>query len=133
MSGIEFNNASRIPSPNETVVRKRHTGTRPTSGASDFHDLLSSEINKGQGLKFSAHALSRMADRKIDISGENVRKIGQAVDDAARKGSQESLVLFNDVALIVSVRNRTVITAMDREQMKEQVITNIDSTVMIRE
>ena len=34
------------------------------------------------------------------------------------------------VAFVVSVPNRTVITAVDRDHMKQQVFTNIDSAVI---
>ena len=53
-----------------------------------------------------------------------------AVDRAAAKGARESLVLVDDTAFVVSVRNRTVITAVDRARMRDQVFTNIDSAVI---
>ena len=53
------------------------------------------------------------------------------VDRAAAKGAKESLVMIDDVALVVSVKNRTVITAVDKAQLKENVFTNIDSAVIV--
>jgi flagellar operon protein len=110
--------------------------------ASAFGDLLSQEIGKAKtpgakpevkydGLKFSQHALERMAHRGISIKPEEMTKLNEAVEKASSKGSRETLVLMGDTALIVSVKNKTVVTAMDREMMRENVFTNIDSTVIL--
>lgn len=82
-------------------------------------------------LKFSAHAQTRMNSRGIELSPDEMVKLKEAVDRAGAKGSRESLILTDKAAFVVSVRNGTVITAVDRESMKENVFTNIDSTVMI--
>ena len=41
-----------------------------------------------------------------------------------------SLVLFPDAEFIVNIPNRTVVTAMDGENIRENIFTNIDSTVL---
>ncbi len=86
---------------------------------------------KFEGLRFSQHALERMSNRGISFKPEDLAKLSEAVEKAAKKGSRESLILMGDNALIVSVKNKTVVTAMDRETMKENVFTNIDSTVIL--
>ncbi len=82
-------------------------------------------------LKFSAHAMNRIKDRSISMGGDLLSRLEKAVDTAAQKGSKESLILSDDAAFIVSVKNKTVITVMDRGQMNGNVFTNIDSTVVI--
>ena len=82
-------------------------------------------------LKFSAHALNRIKDRSIAMTDDLKAKLDKAVDTAAAKGSKESLILSDDAAFIVSVKNKTVITVLDRNQMSGNVFTNIDSTVVI--
>lgn len=82
-------------------------------------------------LKFSSHAMNRIRERAIPMGGEMMSKLEKAVETAAQKGAKESLVLTNDAAFIVSVKNRTVITVVDRNQMAGNVFTNIDSTVVI--
>lgn len=82
-------------------------------------------------LKFSNHAIERMRSRGISFSPDEMKSIESAVDKAAQKGSKDTLVLSGDNALIVSVKNNTVVTVMDRTAMKENVFTNIDSTVVI--
>jgi flagellar operon protein len=87
-------------------------------------------IAPGSTLKFSNHSLERMHSRGITYSPEQMKSIEGAVAKAAAKGSKDTLVLTDNSALIVSVKNGTVVTVMDRQTMKENVFTNIDSTVM---
>jgi flagellar operon protein len=82
-------------------------------------------------LKFSSHALSRIKERGISMGDGLMEKLQNAVNAAAEKGSRDSLVLSKDAAFIVSVKNKTVVTVMDRAQMNSNVFTNIDSTVVI--
>lgn len=84
-----------------------------------------------EGVKFSNHAIERMRTRGISYSPEDITKLTDAISRAAAKGSKDSLVLMNDSALIVSVKNNTVVTVMDKNALKENVFTNIDSTVVI--
>lgn len=83
------------------------------------------------GLKFSAHAQARMRTRNISFSPNEMDRIQSAVGKAAAKGARESLLLINNKALVVSVPNRTVITAVDEGSLKENVFTNIDSAVIL--
>ncbi|MDD5456599.1 MAG: hypothetical protein PHV30_06155 [Candidatus Margulisbacteria bacterium] len=79
---------------------------------------------------FSNHAIARLQKRNIEISKDDLQRITSAIDKASEKGSRDSLVLVDDLALVVSIANRTVVTAMDKSSMKEQVITNIDSAII---
>jgi flagellar operon protein len=102
-------------------------GSQQNSGAA-FSQILNSKID-GE-LKFSAHASTRIKSRNIDITPEIMGKLEKAVAGAANKGSRDSLILMKNLAFIVNIPNRTVITAMDGESMKENVFTNIDSAVI---
>lgn len=82
-------------------------------------------------LRFSAHAVDRMKSRGISFAPDMMKNIEGAVARAASKGSRDTLVLAGDNALIVSVKNNTVVTVMDRAAMRENVFTNIDSTVVV--
>ena len=84
-----------------------------------------------QPLKFSAHASQRLQDRKIQLDASMMNKVNDAIDKAAAKGVEDTLILTKDAALIVSVKNRTVITAMDRGALNGNVFTNIDGAVII--
>jgi flagellar operon protein len=98
-----------------------------TKDGVSFREMLSR-----QELKFSHHAEQRLQQRGIVLKPEQLDRIASAVDQAAAKGAKDSLVLFRDIAMIVNVPNRTVVTAMDESSMKEHVFTQIDSAVVIR-
>jgi flagellar operon protein len=84
-----------------------------------------------ESLKFSQHAVDRMRTRGISFSQEDLGRISEAVTRAAAKGSKDSLILMKDSALIVSVKNKTVVTVMDQAALRENVFTNIDSTIVM--
>ena len=86
---------------------------------------------EADALKFSNHAVERMQSRGIRFTPEDMTRLNDAVNRAASKGSKDSLILMKDSALIVSVKNKTVVTVMDKAALKENVFTNIDSTIVM--
>ncbi len=100
---------------------------RVSAGKTEFQRILHEKTSK---VEFSAHARKRLAQRDIKLDDEDMSRLSNAVDRASDKGSKESLVLLNGMAFVVSVSNRTVITAIDTDSMKENVVTNIDSAVI---
>ena len=102
------------------------TPGRPPQGPA-FADVLRT---KTEQLHFSKHALQRVERRGIQLEGETLERLHAGVDRAAAKGSRDSVVFLDGTAFVVSVRNRTVVTAVDTEHMREQVFTNIDSAVI---
>jgi flagellar operon protein len=94
-----------------------------------FDQVLSQTMGN---VKFSQHATQRLQTRNINLSNDQMNQLKSAVDKAAQKGARESLILMNnDLALVVSVTNRTVITAMDGSSIRDNVFTNIDSAVIV--
>ncbi|MEK3882142.1 TIGR02530 family flagellar biosynthesis protein [Paenibacillus sp. PL2-23] len=102
------------------------TGNGQTGSATPFGKLLSSTT-----LRFSHHAEVRMQQRGITLQPESLNQLMKAVDDAASKGAKDSLIVLKDIAMIVNVPSRTVVTAMDGNQMKSSVFTQIDSAIII--
>jgi flagellar operon protein len=96
-------------------------------GRKSFGDLLKS---KTEDLKFSAHASSRLKSRGIEVTPDVMGKLEKAVEGAEGKGAKDSLVIVKDLAFIVNIPNRTIITAMDGDSIKDNIFTNIDSTVI---
>ena len=96
----------------------------------NFGDLIRERVQP-QDLKFSAHAESRLKSRGIEMTEELKGKLNEAASSAAAKGGRDTAIFAGDTAFIVNIQNRTVVTAMDRESMKNSVITNIDSATMI--
>lgn len=82
-----------------------------------------------QRVRFSNHAQSRLQSREISLNDENVNRLSDAIDKAEKRGGRSSLVVVDDLAFIVNVQNRTVITALDKNQRGEGVFTQIDSVV----
>ncbi|MBS1718996.1 MAG: hypothetical protein JST35_00965 [Armatimonadetes bacterium] len=91
----------------------------------DFASVLQDQ------LKVSGHAQTRLQSRNIDLDAAQWNRVLDGVNRAAAKGAKESLVMVDDAALVVSVKNRTVITAVDKAGLKENVFTNIDSAVIV--
>lgn len=100
----------------------------PADGMS-FAQTLQQQLQR-QGLQFSGHAQERLRQRSIHLTQDDMARLEDAVARAQAKGARESLVLMDDLAFIVSVQNRTVITAVDEANRKENVFTNIDSVVI---
>ena len=84
-----------------------------------------------QELKISRHASERMQERNIQISDEEWQHVTNRVLEAREKGVKQPLVLLDQAALIVSAKNATVITALDRHEAKSQLFTNIDGTIVL--
>ena len=99
----------------------------PAVKGASFADVLRTQASS---LKFSSHAIQRVERRGIDLGPETLGRLSDGIERAAGKGSRSSVVFVDSTAFVVSVPNRTVITAVDREHMKEQVFTNIDSAVI---
>jgi flagellar operon protein len=81
-------------------------------------------------LDFSKHAQRRIEQRGLGLDPARLARLEQAVERAESKGSRDSLILLDELALVVSVQNRTVVTAIDQAHRKEHVFTNIDSVVI---
>jgi flagellar operon protein len=111
-----------------TAQPQRPQATAPSG---TFQKVLEGAITQQQPIKFSGHAQERLAASRRSLSEKELTSLAQAVDRAAQKGARDALVLMPDLALVVSVKNRTVITAVDGERMKENIFTNIDSAVIL--
>jgi flagellar operon protein len=132
LNGPEGPNAPAATNPPATRPVGTPIQVPPTSGPR-FRDVLrqTADVPQGEPLKFSAHALARLQSRNIQLSPDDVQKMNAMADKAAAKGSKQSLFMMGDVAMVVSIKNRTVITAVDGDSMKENVFTNIDSAAVI--
>jgi flagellar operon protein len=98
-----------------------------TPGQPSFGSVLDQALGE---VTISKHARQRLEDRNIQLDPADLSALGQAVSKAAEKGSRDSLILLRNLALIVHVPNRTVVTAIENFEGKENIFTNIDSTVI---
>lgn len=101
---------------------------------SPFANELKSQLEKQQqnGVQFSQHAIERLNQRQIDLDENNkLDRLNKAVEVAQQKGSNDTLVLLDKTAFLVSVKNNKVITTMSAEDLQGNIFTNIDSTVIM--
>lgn len=96
----------------------------------EFNKVLDSYLSKNE-IKISAHAADRMKERNIKLNENDLNNIKTAMDSIRSKGGRDALILYKDVAYITSIRNSTIITAVDSKSLKENVFTNIDSALII--
>lgn len=120
-----LNNINRV-----TGSQANPAKPKPTDTAGNFGDILKQKIDQSTGLKFSKHAEQRLQSRNINLSQVQKEKINQAVKKAEEKGVKDSLVLLENMAFVVNVKNRTVITAVNSDELKNNVFTNIDGAVI---
>lgn len=96
-----------------------------------FESILKEKLNNKANFTISNHAAKRLQDRNISFSENDISNINKGINIASEKGSKDSLIIYKDVALVASIKNRTIITAVDKNENKENVFTNIDSVVML--
>ncbi len=94
-----------------------------------FQNVLSQKLETAN-LQFSKHASMRMNNRDISLSKEQLERVEQGVECADKKGIKDSLVLVDNVALVINVKSRTVITAMNQKN-DSNIFTNIDGAVIV--
>ncbi|WP_300386311.1 TIGR02530 family flagellar biosynthesis protein [Clostridium sp.] len=107
--------------PNSSSVEKKNQGV-------NFKDVLNETINKEE-YTVSKHASERL--KSLDFSEEDMRNIGKGFEMAEKRGAKNSVMLYKDVALITSIENKTLITAIEKERAKDNIYTNIDSVVIL--
>lgn len=98
-----------------------------------FEQILNQRAQMGRKpgeLKFSKHAVNRLAERNLSLSDQQLARLEEGTDKASGKGIKEPLVLIDDMAFIVSTGSRTVITAMGSDNTEENIFTNIDGAVI---
>ena len=100
----------------------------PRPGPS-FGEILEGRLGK-EPLRFSQHARQRMESRGIALAPEQLARVEQAVAQLDAKGGRDSLVLIDQTAMVVSVKNHTVVTVVDQNSLKDNVFTNIDSAII---
>lgn len=106
---------------------------------SEFKSLLDQSLEKSpkvseqkeNGIQFSTHALRRLQERNLGFDKEEYNKLQSALDKLKTKGGQDSLVITGKAAYIVDVPKNTVVTAIDKESISENVFTKIDSTILM--
>lgn len=126
-NGLFLNNINQIHDKTKSFDVKPNDIN--TNDESSFQNILSKTIEKDEPLKFSKHANVRLFDRNLNLTKNQMDRVQEGVNSIRAKGVKDSLVLVDDIALVVSVKNNTVITATNKDQ--SSIFTNIDGAVIV--
>lgn len=96
---------------------------------SSFKDVLKNIVNKEDKINISKHAAQRL--NEINFTDEDMKKVEEGFKIAEEKKSKNSVMIYKDTALIASIENKTIITAVNKERAKDNIFTNIDSVVIL--
>jgi flagellar operon protein len=119
-----LNNINKVTG---SQISQQKTNRSQANG--NFESILQDKIKQNEQLKFSKHAELRLQTRNIKLTEVQKEKINEAVNKAEGKGVKDSLVILDNLAFVVNVKSRTVITAVNSGDLKENVFTNIDGAV----
>lgn len=106
-------------------------GTAQGEAWSDFASQLKRARLEAIGPKISSHAWQRIEQRGISMTEADQYRLGEAMKTLAAKGAHDALLMRADAAFVVNVPSRTVITAIDRDEMQQRVFTQIDSAMLL--
>ncbi len=113
-----------------------NTALRNNEINSYFKDILNKKITDKKAeeveskVVFSKHASERVKERNIDVSTGVTEKLNEAAEQAKEKGLKNVLVMIENQAFIISTMNNKVITAVNSQDLKENIFTNIDGAVI---
>lgn len=97
-----------------------------------FGQVLSQQLQEsGNTLRFSKHATERAAQRGLEMTPEITDRLEHAVETARGKGAREVAVIGPEGVFIVNIKNSVVVTSLSNQELKDNIITNIDSAVIM--
>ena len=125
----------RFSTPITTGTIKPHsqpkTNEKELNGENSFAEILSRQLSQHTNVQFSKHAVNRVVQRNIDVSDENMKRLDEGVRLAQDKGLSSPLILVGTTAYEENISNNRVITTLSGDDLKGNVFTNIDGTVII--
>ena len=136
INNILIPNVTKLPS-NKVVDTSNKL---PKGETSEFKSLLDSNLEQSsknpvsdapKGLHLSTHAMRRLQERNLTIDKDEYQKIQSAIDKLKLKGGQDSLVITSKAAYIIDVPKNTIVTAIDKDSIGDNVFTKIDSTILM--
>ncbi len=122
-----YNNNIILP---ENIRTKTQKSSEATSNSNSFQNIFNNKLEENSSkVHFSKHASMRLSNRNVSLSSEQIKRVESGIDKASEKGINDSLVLVDNIALVVNVKNKVVITAMNGDN--ENIFTNIDGAVIV--
>lgn len=125
-------NSRLYPLQNQNIPKPgAEKNIQGSASGGSFSSILQDKIEQGNEVKFSAHALHRMEERQLDFNAGVLDRLNQGLRELDAKGSVNSLIMLDETAFVVSVKNKTVVTAVDKTGQSNNVFTNIDSVAIV--
>lgn len=129
-------NVSSVPSD---AQKAQNSNALKGGEKSEFKGLIEEQLRQpqvtqkdvGADVNVSSHAMKRLQERNIELDGNEYIKLKEAVNKLRAKGGHDSLVITNKAAYVIDVDKNTVVTAVDKNNMNENVFTKIDSTIFM--
>lgn len=115
--------------PDASPLAQPNAASPPGQPASSFQDALAAAADE-RSVQFSEHALKRVDQRQIPLDGGQLDRLQKAMDTLSQRGGRQSLVMLDQVAYVVHVPSHTVVTAIQPDQSKDRVFTQIDFVVI---
>ncbi|WP_353095306.1 TIGR02530 family flagellar biosynthesis protein [Tissierella praeacuta] len=116
---------------NQLINSSKSTGRKQVNLNKDFGHILEKIQNKDEEIKFSKHATERLNSREMNLTTDEINRLKTAFHKAESKGVKDALILMDDKAFIANINNKIVITTVNKEQLKDNIFTNIDGAVII--
>lgn len=95
-----------------------------------FAAYLQEQISRSS-VEFSKHAATRVMERSIPLNDSSIERLNEGVRLAREKGLDDTLIVVDNTAFVVSAKNGKVITTVGRDELRGNVFTNLDGTVII--
>lgn len=120
-----------IEQATDLLIQSKGTNKAKASGDNvSFQEIFNQKVIETEDVKFSKHANQRLESRNINLSQEQMSRLNQGVSKARDKSINESLVMMDNLAFIVNIKNNTVVTALESNE-ESNVFTNIDGAVIV--
>lgn len=131
MEDMKLSFYTPVVTGNPQAAPAGHAKAGEAAETTNFADVLSETLSKNSSVNFSKHAVKRAVEHNIDLDDESISRLNEGVRIAGEKKLEEPLILVGSTAFLVNIPHNTVITAVDSGNMKGNVFTNIDGTVII--
>ncbi len=122
-----------IAQVSDQYLNPKSQSTREVPGSEtedgSFQDILRSQREKNETVRFSKHANLRLSQRDVALTENQKERLQTGMSRAREKGLNDSLVMVDNLAFIVNVKSNTVVTAVN--ETRDAVFTNIDGAVII--
>ncbi len=131
VSELQINSRLYPLQNNPLHSQKIKSGNQDSTAGKPFSEILNDKLNQTTDLKFSAHAVRRLEERQVEMSAGSLNRLNDGLQQLDAKGAANSVILMDETAFVVSVKNRTVVTAVDNMAAGKNVFTNIDSVAIV--